>query len=52
MIASIAIGNDVWIGTRVIVLHGITIGNRVVVTADLIVIHDLQENTVCAGVHC
>ena len=52
VIAPIKIGNDVWIGARVIILPGVTIGKRVVVGAGSVVTKDLPNNSVCAGVPC
>lgn len=43
------IGNDVWIGGRVVILPGVTIGNNVVVAAGAVVTHDIPDNSVAAG---
>ncbi len=48
----VIIGDDVWIGARVIILPGVTIGSRVVVGAGSVVTKDLPSNTVCAGIPC
>lgn len=44
------IGNDVWIGGNVTILPGIKIGNNVVVAAGAVVIKDVPDNCVVAGV--
>lgn len=46
----VIIGDDVWLGTRVIVTAGITIGNGCIVGAGAVVTHDLPENSVAVGV--
>lgn len=45
----IFIGNDVWIGQRVIVLPGIRIGNGVIIGAGAVVTHDVRDYDVVAG---
>ncbi len=45
----VKIGNHVWIGTRVIVLSGVTIGDGAVIAAGSIVTHDVPERTLVAG---
>lgn len=44
--APIKIGNNVWLGTNVIVLRGVTIGDNAVVGAGTVVKHDIPSNTV------
>ncbi len=46
----IRIGNDVWIGTRVIILPGVNIGNKSVIGAGSVVTKDIPEGVVAAGV--
>ena len=46
----IDIGNDVWIGTRTLVLSGVTIGDGAVVGAGSIVTSDVEPYSVVAGV--
>lgn len=46
----VKIGNDVWIGTRVIILPGVTIGDGAVVGSGAIVTKDVAPYTVVAGV--
>ena len=43
------IGNDVWIGQRVIILPGVHVGNGVVIGAGSIVTHDISDYDVVAG---
>lgn len=47
--APVAIGKDVWIGTRVIILPGVTIGDGAVIGANSVVSKDVKPNTVVAG---
>ncbi len=44
------IGNDVWIGTRAIIMHGIRIGNGVIIGAGAVVTHDVPDYTIVGGV--
>lgn len=50
--APIVIGRDVFLGARVFVLPGVSIGDRVIVGACSVVTHDLPANTICAGHPC
>ena len=43
------IGNDVWIGARVIILPGVTIGDGCVIGAGAVVTKDVPGYSVCAG---
>ena len=52
IIAPIVIGDNVWIGARVIILPGVTIGNRVVIGAGSIVTKNLPNDTLCVGAPC
>jgi acetyltransferase-like isoleucine patch superfamily enzyme len=45
----IVIGDNVWLGAKVTVLQGVTIGNNVVVGANSVVTHDLPDNCVAIG---
>lgn len=47
---TITIGNDVWIGTRAIIMGGVNIGNGAVVGAGAIVTHDVPPYAIVAGV--
>ncbi len=48
----IRIGNDVWIGSNVVVLPGVTIGNNVVIGAGSVVTKDIPDNVVAFGAPC
>lgn len=45
----INIGNDVWIGTRAIILDGVKIGNGAVVAANSVVTKDIPPYAIVAG---
>lgn len=45
----VKIGDDCWIGGKVIILPGVTIGNNVVVGAGSVVTKDVPDNIVVAG---
>jgi maltose O-acetyltransferase len=47
---SISIGNNVWIGARVIILSGVTIGDNVVIAAGAVVSKSFGSNCVIGGV--
>ena len=46
----IAIGNDVWIGARVIVMDGITIGDGAIIAANAVVVKNVPPYAVVGGV--
>jgi maltose O-acetyltransferase len=46
----IVIGDDVWICGNVTIVPGVHIGNNVVVAAGAVVVHDIPDNTLVAGV--
>lgn len=46
----VVIGNDVWIGIRVIIMPGVHIGNGVVIGAGSIVTKDVPDYAIVAGV--
>jgi len=48
--ADIVIGNDVWIGTKAVVLSGITIGDGAIVGAGAVVTKDVPPYTIVGGV--
>lgn len=45
----VVIGDNVWLGAKVTVIQGVTIGNNVVVGANSVVTHDLPDNCVAVG---
>jgi acetyltransferase-like isoleucine patch superfamily enzyme len=45
----VVIGNDVWVGTRAIILHGVTIGDGAVVGAGSVVTKDVPQHSIVAG---
>lgn len=45
----VTIGNNVWLGSRVMVLKGVTIGDNSVVAAMSVVTRDIPANCVAAG---
>jgi len=48
--APIMVGDDVWIGSRAIILKGVTIGDGAVVAAGAVVTKDVPARTLVAGV--
>ena len=48
--ATVSIGHDVWIGTRAIILNGVSIGHGAIVAAGAIVTKDVAPYTIVAGV--
>jgi acetyltransferase-like isoleucine patch superfamily enzyme len=48
----VVIGNDCWLGSRAVVLRGITIGDGAVIGAGSVVTCDVPEYTIAAGVPC
>ncbi|WP_443662498.1 maltose acetyltransferase domain-containing protein [Clostridium sp.] len=48
----VRIGNNVWIGSNVVILPGITIGDNAVIGAGSVVTHDIPENVVAVGNPC
>ena len=49
-IEPVEIGNNVWLGSRVMVLRGVTIGDNSVVGAGSVVTRSIPANSVAAGV--
>lgn len=47
--APVVIGNDVWIGRRVIILPGVTIGDGAVIGAGAVVAKDVPPYTIAVG---
>ena len=48
-IKPVTIGNDVWIGARVIILPGVKVGNGVVIGAGSIVTKDIEDYSIVGG---
>ena len=48
-IRPVKIGNDVWIGARVIILPGVNIGDGVILAAGSVVTKDVPSYTIVAG---
>lgn len=46
----VTIGNDVWIGGKVAIMPGVTIGNNVIIAAGAVVTKDVADNTLVGGV--
>ena len=46
----IVIGNDCWIGTRVIILPGVHLGNKCIVAAGAVVTRSFPDNSIIGGV--
>lgn len=49
-VRGVVIGDDVWIGTRVIILPGVTIGSGVVIAAGAVVTRNVPDYAVVGGV--
>jgi maltose O-acetyltransferase len=47
--APIKIGNDVFIGTKSIILSGVSLGNRVIVGAGSVVTKSFSDDVIIAG---
>jgi maltose O-acetyltransferase len=46
----VVIGDDVWIGRRVMIMPGVKIGNHSIIAAGAIVTHDVPDYAIAAGV--
>lgn len=46
----VVIGNDVWIGTRCMIMPGVRIGNGVIIGAGAVVTHNIPDYVIAAGV--
>ncbi|MBN1797186.1 MAG: acyltransferase [Spirochaetales bacterium] len=46
----VVINDDVWIGSNVVILPGVTIGASSIIGAGSVVTKDVKNNTICAGV--
>ncbi len=47
---NVRIGNDVWLGVRVVVTAGVTIGNGCIIGAGAVVTKSIEANSIAAGV--
>lgn len=50
LVASVKIGNNVWIGTRVLIGKGVSVGDDTVIGAGSVVVTSLPPNVLAAGV--
>jgi serine acetyltransferase len=48
-VAPVRIGDGSWIGTRAVILPGVTIGRRVLVAAGAVVARDVPDDSLVAG---
>ena len=46
----VTIGNDVWIGDRVVILPGVNIGDGCIISAGAAVTHDVPAYSIAGGV--
>jgi len=49
-VSEVIIGNDVWIGMRVIIMPGVKVGNGVVIGAGAVVTKDVPDYAIVGGV--
>jgi acetyltransferase-like isoleucine patch superfamily enzyme len=49
-VARVRIGNDVWLGAKVTVLKGVTIGDGAIVGANAVVTSDIPSGAVAVGI--
>ena len=49
-VKSVRIGTNVWLGSRVIVLKGVTIGNDSIIAAGAVVVSDIPSSVIAGGV--
>lgn len=49
IISDVTIGDNVWLGAKVNVLRGVTIGDNAVIGAGAVVTHDIPPNAVAVG---
>lgn len=50
IVRKVEIGNDVWIGQRVIILPGVKIGNGVIIGAGAVVTKNIPDYAVVGGI--
>ena len=48
--AAVLIGNNVWLGSKVVVVHGVHIGDNAVIGAGAVVTRDVPPNSLAVGV--
>ncbi|WP_281277633.1 acyltransferase [Leptospira idonii] len=48
--SDVIIGKNVWIGTRAVILKGVTIGDNSVIAAGSVVTRSIPENSIAGGV--
>jgi len=48
--SAVVIGNNVWIGDKVTILRGVTVGNNVIIAANSVVKDDVPSGSLVAGV--
>ena len=48
--SSVLIGDNVWIGMNVTILKGVKIGNNSVIGACSLVLNDIEDNVLAAGI--
>lgn len=49
-VSEVIIGNDVWIGIRVIIMPGVKVGNGAVIGAGTVVTKDVPDYAIVGGV--
>lgn len=49
-VAEVVVGNDVWIGMRVVIMPGVKVGNGAVIGAGAIVTKDVPDYAIVGGV--
>ncbi|WP_276320493.1 acyltransferase [Corallincola luteus] len=52
IVKNITIEDNVWIGTRVIILGGVTIGEGAIIQAGSVVVKDIPPNAIAGGHPC
>lgn len=52
IVGNIVLGNNVYVGTRTVILPGVHIGDNTIIGAGSVVTKDIPANVVAAGVPC